>query len=490
MTIKKQRRLNWVLAVLSSLLAICALLAVIFARYRNRISKELAIKTKEAASADKLKTDFLGMISHELRTPLNGIIGISDLLAHHYPDPDVRHKTSIVLDSGNQLLNVVSSITDMATVEAGKMEVYPHGSDIPSLLAETIAECQDKADKKSLAFTQFIDPELHIHATDGQRLQQCVFNLLDNAIKFTDEGRVHLHVTAQKDETGHITGLRAIVADTGQGMSELVQSRLFTPFMQADSSMTRKFGGAGLNLAVTRALARLMDGDLTMVSREGRGSEFTLDLDFATSITLDAADPISTSVTQVAEAPSILDMQMSDIIDDTPLTTDGAVIDLMLPTASDTPALHSATVEVEPTTPSTKISDLTGLRILLVDDIESNRDIVRMMLEAEGCICFDAANGEDAITALHAGPIDIVMMDIRMPVMDGVEATRAIRQSDTPFARVPIIALTADSEAQTNAACMAAGADIFLTKPIMAHELTRALRFLRASGQSRLLSAV
>jgi len=474
-TIQKQRNLNHMLMVLIAFLTAMVGAAIIFARYRDRISKELAIKTEEAESAEKMKTEFLGLVSHELRTPLNGIIGISDLLANHYSDPDIRQKSSVVLDSGHRLLAVVEAMTDMARIDAGRMEVTPTKIDLANSLPKVVEGARQKALAKGLDFTAHIDPSIATHQVDGARLEQCLGFLLSNAVKFTDEGRVHIHITATYNANHAITGLTAIVADTGVGMTDLVQSRLFTPFMQADQSMTRSFEGAGLSLAIARALARMMDGDITVNSREGRGSEFTMTVNFAdtkgTAVTV--AEPV------IEETIEALPVMVA--VDDT------ALIDLMKPQAGEATApLHeplapplTAPTETQLLATESQSDDaLVGLRVLLVDDMESNRAIVRLLLEMKGCICFEAEDGAEALRMLSEGPMDVVMMDIFMPKMDGVEATRRIRASETRYADIPVIALTADNAAETNAACMAAGVDIFLTKPVKADELTKALTYI------------
>lgn len=473
LTIVKQRKLNRTLMALLGLAGLALIGLVAFLKFRERTMKELAIKRKEAASADQLKTDFLGMISHELRTPLNGVIGFSDLLSQTHPDPDVRQKTGVILKSGHELLDVVESMTDMARIDAGQMNILPEDSDLPDLLEEVVEPLKAKAEKKNLAFTHYIDPDLGQHFVDGQRLQQCVRTVLSNAVSFTEIGRVHMHVTTQKSSDDGVTGVTINIADTGVGMSELVQSRLFTPFMQADTSLRRSHMGTGLSLAIAKALVVMMGGELTVVSRIGRGSEFTL--------TFPLAEPKNAHV----ETDLVDDIEQDEarLEQEMPAPLPPPVLDLMQPVAGrDTAPLHTPPQKLE--------NNLDGLRVLIVDDLDRNREIVRNMLEPQGCICFEAPDGEDALEALHAGPMDIVLMDIHMNRLNGVEATRLIRESRAPFADIPIIALTADNAATTNAACMAAGADIFLTKPVMSGELCRALEFLQTGKSRRTLRQV
>jgi len=273
----QQKKTNRLLIVVASLLALSAFFALLFARYRNRVSKELAIKTIEAEDADRMKSEFLGMVSHELRTPLNGIVGIADLLSMKAPTEDLRHKAGIILDSSNKLTHVIESIVDMSRIDGEKMELYPEPTNVHDIVTDLDQIWRTTIEGKGVTFTSFVEDNLIDEIIlDKARFRQCLEGLLSNAAKFTDQGRVHLHVTSRSTEVENQMEITAIVADTGQGMSEEVQSKLFTPFLQADSSMTRKYGGSGLGLAITQSLARMMEGDVTMISNQGRGSEFTL----------------------------------------------------------------------------------------------------------------------------------------------------------------------------------------------------------------------
>jgi len=253
---------------------------LVFLRFREKIMKQLAIKTREAASAERLKAEFLGLVSHELRTPLNGVIGLSDILTRTHADADTRFKTGVILESGHRLLSVVEAMTDMAQLDAHKMQLFAEPTIISDVLAAPIETARGRAADKALTFTTYVDPDLGTHDVDGLRLGQCVGYLLSNAVKFTDAGRVHVHVTAVREESDAVSGMQIVVADTGIGMTDLIHSRLFTPFMQADTSMSRKFEGAGLSLAITRALARMMGGDVTVTTKQGRGTEFVMDVRF------------------------------------------------------------------------------------------------------------------------------------------------------------------------------------------------------------------
>ena len=507
-TIEKQRALNRVLLMLLALMSAALISALIFLRYREKIMRKLAIKTKQAASAERLKTEFLGLVSHELRTPLNGVIGLSDILNRTHADADTRFKSGVILESGHRLLAVVDAMTDMARIDAEKMELSTDLIDVPDVLTPHIETARERATVKGLAFTAHIDAELQDHVTDGLRLGQCVGYLLSNAVKFTDAGRVHLHVTATHDAGGAISGMRTIVADTGIGMTELIQSRLFTPFMQADTSTTRQFEGAGLSLAITRALARMMGGDVSVTTREGRGSEFVMDIAFEEKTTIPRVIAAEEAVTveevegtvEIQASEEILELETSDIelesvelelaeseedepmevvpVDEAAATIDRKeLIDLM-------GTLHASPVTLSDSRPEDDA--LAGMRVLVVDDMVTNRDIVRLMLEAEGCSCIEAEDGHAALKILAKERVDVVLMDVFMPGLDGVSATRQLREGNGPNADVPVIALTADNAPQTNADCMAAGVDVFLTKPVLTSELSQALRYaVLGEGVSR-----
>ena len=482
-TIDRQGKLNRALIFLSLLLGGAALGSFLFMKSRVKLLHKLEIKTVEAASAEKLKTEFLGMISHELRTPLNGIIGISDYLSNYHEDPDIRNKTGIVLRSGNELLSVVESLTDMARLDAGQLALSPHDAHLSQSLAAVPQNWIDPAKEKGLTFTHFVDPIIGAHHVDEGRLIQCLNILLENAVRFTNSGRVHLHITGHETDGAGVNRLTAIVADTGQGMSELVQSRLFTPFMQADTSRKRNHMGTGLNLAIAYALAEMMGGSLSVVSREGRGSEFKLDIPLGVVSAKSVERPLNDTqpVPIILDGPA-LENQPSESGafegDDEP---QAAVIDLMQPHAA-FPSLHDVEALVLPTPQEGQ------QHILVVDDMASNRDILRLILETQGHRCGEAEDGLSALAAMERQSFDLVVLDIHMAPMDGIETLRRIRASGTPYANIPVIALTADNAASTNAACMEVGADLFLTKPVRRDELLRAISYLNQTETPRALS--
>ena len=492
---EQQKRANQLLWALVGLLSLAVIFAGLFARFRNKVSKELAIKTLEAEDADRMKSEFLGMVSHELRTPLNGIVGIADLLSVQAPTDDMRHKAGIILDSSNKLTHVIESIVDMSRIDGEKMELYPEPVNVHDIITELEQAWRGVLEEKGITFTCFIENSLTDEIIlDKARFHQCLNNLLSNAAKFTDEGRVHLHVTSKTTDIDNQVEITAIVADTGQGMSEDVQGKLFTPFLQADSSMTRKHGGSGLGLAITQSLARMMDGDVTMISNQGRGSEFTMTVKGQRSESTQILDDVEALMDKVEIQPLETNSAESPIAKSEegipaikPITAEYATIQAVEQSTAEQvdidilaePAMPASTPTPQAPESTYDTESLRGLNVLIVDDIPSNQDVIKLFLDPEGCKSFGALSGIEALNVLDTQAIDIILMDIRMPEMDGIEATRTIRNSSRDYKNTPIIALTADVSAETNAACMAAGADIFLSKPVMGRELIESIKFIR-----------
>ena len=449
----QQQRINKLLYAFMLLIALTGICALLSARHRDKLAKLLAIKSREAESADRMKTEFLGMVSHELRTPLNGIIGLADVLATSGPTEEVRQRGDIILTSGNTLFTLIESIIDMSRLEAGKLELSPEPTSLKSLIEKDLACMERRAAEKGVTFTSYISPKCEqMFDIDPERVDTCVSTLLCNALKFTDQGRIHLHVT---EETLPKTGqseITVIVADTGQGISEDVQAKLFTPFLQADTSMTRKHGGSGLRLAISRMLARMMDGDITLTSAEGRGSEFTLTF---------KAEP-----TAQAEKPVL---EMGTEIEATRKTQS------VTPPTPAKPVGHSFLLEPSLIANEDKTKSLSQSRALIVEDIRSNQDVIAVMLDTAGVQYVPVDSGENALNVLQTQGFDFILMDIHMPGMDGIETTRRIRAGNQSWSDIPIIALTADAAAENSAACMAAGADMFLTKPVKAKDLLAAI---------------
>lgn len=415
-------------------------------------------------SPDTIKSDLMAMISRELRTPLNGIIGVAELMAYNHEDEDVRQKSKIILESGNDLTRIIESILDISRINSGALQLYPEAVKPYTAINNEVEFWQAKASEKDLAFTAFIDDALKSDIIlDITRFTQCLRNLLSNAVKFTHSGRIHLHIKATRGESDTLQ-IQTIVADTGQGISEDTQSNLFIPAALADGSMTRKYDGMGLSLAITRSLAQMMDGDVTFVSTPQRGSEFIL--------TVNARQAETHKLDDLVEDMPALDLHEldTDIIEPENNTQDRNII-----------PINRLKPMSQPREPQRPIFE--GLTVLIAEDMATNRDIIRLFLEPTGCNYLEAENGEIALDYLKTHDVDIILMDTHMPDMDGLTATKLIRTLDSKYQDTPIIALAADASAKVNAKCLNAGMDMFLAKPVVSSDLKEAMSYLLGHRQ-------
>ena len=375
--------------------------------YRKALEAELERKCAEAEAATVAKTDFLANMSHEIRTPLTGVVGFADLLndVEGLPETAQRYARTIST-AGKTLLAVVNDILDFSKLEAGQLELDPHKFEPLNFIRETVDLVTAQAKNKGLAlnvkWSGAIPP---LVLADSSRLRQVLLNLLTNAIKFTAEG--HVDVRVGHHDAGGVALLRVTVADTGGGISEDLRHRLFQRFSQIGGSVSRYHGGTGLGLAICKSLVGLMGGEIGVEDRPGGGSTFWF--------TIAAPEALPDEVT---------------VDDDRPEQ-----------------AFRQA-------------------HILIADDVAVNRELVRAMLEPMGHSFEEAENGTDAVRAAMQRSFDLILMDMQMPGMDGMAATRAIRASSNLNKRTPIVALTANVLAPQIAACHAAGMDDHIAKPI------------------------
>jgi signal transduction histidine kinase/CheY-like chemotaxis protein len=382
-----------------------------FQKDQARLIRELEQARDKADAASRAKSAFLGVISHELRTPLNGVLGAAQLLDYTKLEPSQREYVGIIRNSGDSLLTLLNDILDLTKIEADRMELETIPVELPGLIEKVGGVWKARAEEKGVAYSFACSPGApQVISGDPTRLAQILHNLLSNAIKFTEKGRVGLEVGFMPVGENRAR-LRFSVTDTGCGISEPDQERLFEPFEQLDASSTRRFGGTGLGLAISRRLAEMMGGSLTVSSRIGRGSAFTLT--FETDVLAWAAvDEPEESESTKTDAPQRL------------------------------------------------------LRVLVVEDHPVNRMLLESWLASSGHAVASAENGAVGLELAAFQPFDVILMDVNMPVMDGLAATAALRERPGPNQDAPVAILSASARAEDHAAGYAAGADAYLTKPL------------------------
>jgi signal transduction histidine kinase/CheY-like chemotaxis protein len=386
--------------------------------------QKLSRSIEAADAANHAKSEFLARVSHEIRTPVNAILGFTDVLRGGL-EADQKERLeylNTIHDSGQHLLDLINDILDLSKVESGRLNVERIRCGPLQLIHEAVSVCRGQAAEKGLRLCYEAPnglPETFI--TDPVRFRKVLTNLVGNAIKFTDEGEVR--VTARLLEHDGANQLAIDVADTGIGISEGTLQSIFDPFVQADTSFTRRFGGTGLGLAISRRFARALGGDLTVESELGQGSVFTFTVD---------TGPLEG--TRTVTCDSIVEEE----------------------------SLSESDHEIEGT--------LSTGRILVVDDGESNRKLIQLVLERAGVTVESAGNGREAVDAASAVPFDLILMDMQMPVMDGFTATSMLREQGCT---APIIALTADAMKGVEEKCIDVGCTGFLTKPVDMDKLVR-----------------
>jgi PAS domain S-box-containing protein len=387
---------------------------------RHRQAEELRVAKELAEQASRAKSDFLASMSHEIRTPLNSIIGFTGvLLDRPNVPPDERRYVQLIQGSGSALLTLVNDILDFSKIEAGRVELDPQPFSLPGLLEDTVAIIGGMAAEKEIEISISAAPEVpRLVVGDSDRLRQILLNFLNNAVKFTRKGYVGLRVEPC-GTTGSGDCFRFSVTDTGIGIPKDKQGRLFEHFSQVDGSIRREFGGTGLGLAISKRLVELMGGTVGVQSEPGVGSTFWFEVSL----------PLGESL-QFLQA--------------------GAPV-------------------------------LTGpcgmpARVLLAEDLDLNQELAQLILSQAGHRVDIAGNGAEALQAVQRGHYDMVLMDVQMPVMDGVTATEMIRALPGLVRHIPIIALTANVLPDQIARFKAAGMNDHVGKPFRPHELLAAVR--------------
>ncbi|CAJ0821229.1 MULTISPECIES: hybrid sensor histidine kinase/response regulator [Ralstonia] len=402
-------------------------LVTAFTDVTDKKRTELALReAKQAAdNANRAKSVFLATMSHEIRTPLNAILGNLELVGRMPLQPAVSDRLQTVAASSNALLGIINDVLDFSKIEAGQLSIESIPFDPVAVVREVAAIFAPIAQEKGLQFDCVIDDSVTpAYLGDPTRVRQIASNLLSNAIKFTDKGAVRIELRANDKAAGK-TGITIGVIDSGIGINAEQQARLFEPFVQADSTITRRFGGSGLGLALCRRLVDAMGGTIALESTPGVGSRFAVTLPFATTATA------ATAADAGAEAGN--------------------------------DAAPAASTDSLP----------ANVRVLAVDDQAANRELIRMQMEALGYRVDMADSGGHALRRFVEQPYDIVVTDLNMPGMDGYGLARCLRAQG---AKIPIIALTAHAEVEEHRRCMREGIDAVLVKPVLLNTLDATLR--------------
>jgi two-component system, sensor histidine kinase len=402
-------QIAWNAGALGLVFVMLLILLVLQLRQIRRLNAGFQRAALEAEAGSRAKSAFLATMSHEIRTPLNGILGMADLLSDDSLNASQRQKIGVIRSAGDLLLDVINDILDFSKLESGGVELAITSFHIDELVNTVRDMMRPRATAKGLTL-HISTPSVNV-TTDPARLRQVLVNLVGNAIKFTEFGKVEVAV-AIGEAAGGQPQLEITINDTGIGMSEATLGRLFQEFSQGDPSISRRFGGTGLGLAICKRLIEAMGGDITASSREGHGSTFMINVPCEVS-----AAVVSPASTELVTKPA-------------------------------------------------------GHRILVVEDNPINRQVAEGLLVKLGMKVSLAENGQQALEKLSTHAFDLVFMDMQMPVMDGLTATRIIRANGCV---VPIVGLTANAFASDRAACLDAGMDDFVSKPVTRAKLAEAI---------------
>jgi len=390
----------------------------------TEIYQALIEAREQAQAANMAKNQFLANMSHEIRTPMIGIMGAVDLLAESTLAHEQYENIEIIRECGEQLLGIINGILDMSKIELGLIELYPKVCSLPSLFGHLVNIVEPILKEKGLHIRLDISPDIPaLVKIDEAKLRQILINVLYNAIKFTSQG--YINFTANAEEVDGIHWLSLAISDTGIGIPDYEVENIFTPFTQVDNSTSRQYGGTGMGLFISKKYVDIMQGSIYVKSQQGLGSTFFI--------------KIPLEVISYMEMNENINPGYDDNYEDKLLT------------------------------------DFTPIRVLLVEDNDLNQKIVSQMLVNYGFEITVANNGLECLRLLQEKHFDVILMDMQMPVMDGYEATRMIRQYEE-LQHIPIIAMTAHAMAGDREKCLASGCTSYIAKPFKAEELAREIR--------------
>ena len=403
---------------------------------RRKVELELQAARHKADEANRAKSFFLANMSHEIRTPLNAITGMAHLVRRSGVTPQQADRLDKIEKAGHHLLEIINAVLDLSKIEAGKFSLEETSVSVGGIVANVVAMLSERAQARNLRlFAESRPLPAHLLG-DATRLQQALLNYATNAVKFTETGSVILRTLCEEDD-GDSVLLRFEVEDTGIGITPEAAERLFGVFEQADNTITRKYGGTGLGLAITRKLAQVMGGDAGVNSTPGLGSTFW----FTARLKKGASALESAGPFPMGEAEALL------------------------------------------------VGAYAGCRILLAEDEPINREVSLALLADVGLVVDVAEDGAEAVALASRNDYDLILMDMQMPHMDGLEATRRIRRLPDG-GRVPILAMTANAFSEAKALCDAAGMNDFIAKPVEPEALFQTLlKWLSAAPQDRETSA-
>ncbi|MDB5459882.1 MAG: multi-sensor hybrid histidine kinase [Caulobacteraceae bacterium] len=405
---------------------------------RLAIEAQMQAAKQAAEAANQTKTDFLANMSHEIRTPLNGVMGVVSALARTPLTPEQREMVDLIETAGVTLERLVSDILDVSKIEAGLLKIETRAFDLREDIQALAATFQIHAVAKGLSFHATYGEGLRgPFVGDSTRIMQVLANLLSNAVKFTSQGHIHVRIdVTDPQESGQPSQVSLEVEDSGVGFDSAVAADLFSRFSQADTSITRRFGGTGLGLSICKSIVEMMGGEITVRSEAGSGSLFR------------------------------------------------AVIPM--PRGASTPEAE------RPASAPAGVNRAFGLRVLLAEDHPVNQRVVQLILAPLGARITTVPNGAEATEAFKAEPFDLVLMDMQMPVMDGLAATQALRRHEASLParpRTPIVMLSANAMPHHLRDAMTAGADLYLAKPLTAAALVKAVNdILGAAADAALVN--